>query len=93
LITSTVWRTTLEPFCAQASFCTDVAWAASAADCWVLICAVMSLANFTTLYRRPWGSKIGLYEASRKTTRPCLSTRSKRCEWYSPRLSEAQNAL
>ncbi|MNL83077.1 hypothetical protein D3C87_2106300 [compost metagenome] len=45
----TVCCTTSEPLRAQASFCTEVLWADSAAVCRVVIWAVMSLANFTTL--------------------------------------------
>ncbi|MNH24798.1 hypothetical protein D3C79_847500 [compost metagenome] len=59
-ITCTVCCTTCEPLRAQASFCTEVAWADSAAVCWVLTWRVISLANLTTLYRRPRVSKIGL---------------------------------
>ena len=56
----TVCCTTSEPLRAQASFCTEVAWAESAALRKVVTWSVMSLANFTTLYRRPLASKIGL---------------------------------
>ncbi|MNN65937.1 hypothetical protein D3C81_1814810 [compost metagenome] len=79
-MTCTVCCTTSVPLRAHASVCTELAWAASAALCCVLTCAVMSLANLTTLYNRPLLSKIGLYEASRYTVWPSLLTRSKRWE-------------
>ncbi|MNP51661.1 hypothetical protein D3C76_1460020 [compost metagenome] len=64
-ITCTVCCTTSVPLRAQASVCMELAWAASAAVCCVQTWRVMSLANFTTLYKRPLLSNIGLYEASR----------------------------
>lgn len=55
-------------------------------------CAVMSVANLTTLYGRPWRSSTGLYEAWIQISRWPLPKRRYCPASYSPRPKRAQKS-